>query len=119
VKLYAAIKWILGKIPPKLWPWNKDASAKHLVWTCHVLVVAFAVGFALWLLYAITIDPNTANAPALEAQTPKSSPGGPSTGTQPVPLPMWVRILKSLSPLLAPLVSYGVWRYLPEPNGSE
>jgi len=119
VNLYDTIKWMLGKIPPKLWPWNKDASAKHLVWTCHVLIVAFAVGFAGWLLYAITIEPSTANAPPPGEPTPQSAPGGPTSAAEPPPLPMWVRVLKSLSPLLAPLVSYGVWRYLPEPNGEE
>lgn len=111
MSLYNTIKWLLGKIPPNLWPWNKDASAKHLVWTIHVLIVAFSVGFAGWLLYALFFG-----APEV---VPDASGAGIDPQAQPPPLPMWVRVMKSLAPMLAPFVSYALWRYLPEPNGDK
>lgn len=109
MNLYNSVQWVLGKILPKSWPWSTGATAKRIVWICHVLIVVGSVGFAFWLVYVLLFD--TGAVPA-----PEGSPGKTQTRTEPPPLPMWVRTLKSLAPLLVPFVSYGIYYYLPEPD---
>lgn len=74
-----------------------------------MLIVVGSVGFAFWLVYVLLFG--TGAVPA-----PEGSPGNIQPRTEPPPLPMWVRILKSLAPLLAPVMSYGLYYYLPEPD---
>jgi len=113
MNLYNSIQWLLGKVLPESWPWSQGATAKHLVWMVHVLIVAGAVGFAAWLVYALVAGPEPAQVPD---PSPESAKGTPTVQSEPPPLPMWVRTLKSLAPLLAPVVSYSLYRYLPEPS---
>lgn len=102
MSFYNFVQSILGKILPKSWPWSTGSTAKSIVWICHVLIVVGAVAVAAWGLYALF-----AAAP----------PDGIEPQSSPEPLPLWIRAIKALAPLLAPFVTYGLYRYLPEPNG--
>jgi len=96
---------------------NSAPKAKRAAWRLHLLVVAGTVGFGLWLVVGAFIGtsqignfPVGGNEAAL-SQSPEYEP----TAEQ-EPLPRWVRICEALAPLLTPLISYGLYRWLPEPT---
>jgi hypothetical protein len=91
---------------------NSAPKAKRAAWLFHVLVVAGTVGFGLWLVVGAVIGnfPVGGNEAAL-SQSPELEPM-----TKQEPLPRWVRICEALAPLLTPLISYGLYRWLPEPT---
>jgi len=113
------VRRALENAAPKARPSGFWPKAKRAAWLFHVLVVAGTVGFGLWLLVGAVIGtfqggnfPVGGNEAAL-SQSPELEPM-----TEQEPLPRWVRICEALAPLLTPLISYGLYRWLPEPTPS-
>lgn len=120
-----SVKTLLEKSLPKSWPWEPGPTAKRLVWMIHMTIVFGTVVFGVftaYLLFSSALFEPKAPEPPPETTPQGGGPQGatPQGSPRKPPLPYWIRVFKSFSFLVSPLVSYLIYYTLPEPDdGSE
>lgn len=100
------------EIFPERWHWEKPPTWKRLAWWAHVAVFVAAIAALVYYVVSPLVGPSIID---IEQGAQPQSTGAPAA-RRPPPLPYWVRVLQAMGPVVAPIITYGLYRWLPEPD---
>jgi|APHM01.1.fsa_nt_gi hypothetical protein len=107
------VQTAIKKFLPRHWPWEPGPTARRVVWMVHMAVVLGTIAFAVFTAYLLFSS--SLFSPEVAPSGGASPSGKPAQPKKP-PLPYWIRVFKSFSFLVTPLVSYFIYYALPEPK---